>query len=457
MTIFSTKISIFLSHIQKKKGSIHWVVFKKKKVRFFWVILRMRFNSLNHTQKEVQFFRVMFIKSSIHCVIFKKGSILCVIFKEKGFNSLSYIQKKVQFFELFEEFNTLSHIEKWFLKRGSILWVIKRVSFLWVIWRVQFFESYFSKRCSILWVFFPKVQSFESLLKKKQKGSILWVIFPDRITFKKMGSISMSHVEKRVQFLWVMLKKGSISMSHVEKRVQFLWVMLKKGFNFYESCWKKGSILWVVLLKGSIRWDMFFKPFFQKHSLSLFFLQKMFNSVSRIFWTRPDDRMIIPVKFQTHRINDLIHQDQTEKAKHWKKTNNSRKPHSKWTSLGFDAQQWLTQTRCWRSQWASYFTKQGQMCPFWGSPTVSPVTVFLCVSEPLSWSGSRSPAEMYFFALSHGARQQSPHNQLPTRILRQKGWGSPRLLVPTFRARRLCGQNCTSQYRIRESAVAAQQ
>ena len=133
----------------------------------------------------------------------------------------------------------------------------------------------------------------------------------------------------------------------------------------------------------------------------------MFNSVSRIFWTRPDDRMIIPVKFQTHRINDLIHQDQTEKAKHWKKTNNSRKPHSKWTSLGFDAQQWLTQTRCWRSQWASYFTKQGQMCPFWGSPTVSPVTVFLCVSEPLSWSGSRSPAEMYFFALSHGARQQA--------------------------------------------------
>ena len=153
---------------------------------------------------------------------------------------------------------------------------------------------------------------------------------------------------------------------------------------------------------------MFLKPFFfQKHSLSLFFLQKMFNSVSHIFWTRPDDRMIIPVKFQTHRINDLIHQDQTEKAKHWKKTNNSRKPHSKWTSLGFDAQQWLTQTRCWRSQWASYFTKQGQMCPFKGSPTVSPVTVFLCVSEPLSWSGSRSPAEIHFFAVSHGARQQA--------------------------------------------------
>eukprot|EP00395_MALV-II_sp_L67-2_P000049 gene48-gene463 len=36
-----------------------------------------------------------------------------------------------------------------------------------------------------------------------------------------------------------------------------------------------------------------------------------------------------------------------------------------------------------------------------GSPTVSPVTAFLCAAEPLPNSDPRPPASMYFLALSH--------------------------------------------------------
>merc|ERR1712186_213172 len=43
----------------------------------------------------------------------------------------------------------------------------------------------------------------------------------------------------------------------------------------------------------------------------------------------------------------------------------------------------------------------GPEVSFRGSPTVSPVTEFLCASEPLRNSGPRPPAEMYFFELSH--------------------------------------------------------
>ena len=104
------------------KNCNFWVTFKKgfdslsqvqKKGSSLWAIFSRMFNSPSHFKQRVQFF----------ASYSKKGSILCVIFKEK-----------VQLYASFEEFNTLSHIEKWFLKRGSILWVI---------WRVQFYESYF--------------------------------------------------------------------------------------------------------------------------------------------------------------------------------------------------------------------------------------------------------------------------------------------------------------------------
>ena len=193
----------------------------------------------------------MFIKSSILWVkkgfFLTQGSILWVIFKKrvqifelyskKGFNSLSYIQKKkVQFFELFEEFNTLSHIEKWFLKRGSILWVIKRVSHLWVIEWVQFFESYFWKRCSILWAFFPKVQSFESLLKKKTKGfnSLSHFSRQDHVQKNGFNFYESCWKKKSVQFCELYSKKGFNSVNEIQKN-QFLESSLKKKVGFFES------------------------------------------------------------------------------------------------------------------------------------------------------------------------------------------------------------------------------
>merc|ERR1719350_2482446 len=43
----------------------------------------------------------------------------------------------------------------------------------------------------------------------------------------------------------------------------------------------------------------------------------------------------------------------------------------------------------------------GPEVSFNGSPTVSPVTEFLCASDPFTNSLPRPPAEMYFFELSH--------------------------------------------------------
>ena len=42
--------------VSEKKGSILWVFFASKKNSILWVILKKRFNSLNHTQKDVQFY-----------------------------------------------------------------------------------------------------------------------------------------------------------------------------------------------------------------------------------------------------------------------------------------------------------------------------------------------------------------------------------------------------------------
>merc|ERR1712127_668120 len=42
----------------------------------------------------------------------------------------------------------------------------------------------------------------------------------------------------------------------------------------------------------------------------------------------------------------------------------------------------------------------GPEASFSGSPTVSPVTEFLCASEPFTNCGPKPPAEMYFLELS---------------------------------------------------------
>ena len=106
----------------------------------------------------------------------------------------------------------------------------------------------------------------------------------------------------------------------------------------------------------------------------------------------------------------------------------------------------------WPKHEAQDRSEQVQKCPFKGSPTVSSVTVFLCVSKPLALGGPRPPAEIHFFALSRApvllrdvkltfwrksARPQACTSQLPDQNLATKRSGSPTLVVPTFRSRRL--------------------
>ena len=154
-----------MSHIQKQKKSILWVIFLKR-VHFFESYLKKGSNSLRQTQE---------IKGPILCVIFKKkvqffghisrkkGWFLWVVVT-KMFNSVSrifkkgsilrVILKKFQFFESYKKFNSLSHMQKkvqflWVIsKKSSIRWVIFKKSIFWFIFNKQnspviFFESIF--------------------------------------------------------------------------------------------------------------------------------------------------------------------------------------------------------------------------------------------------------------------------------------------------------------------------
>ena len=96
---------------------------------------------------------------------------------------------------------------------------------------VQFFETFWEKKGSFLWVTLEtrKVQFLESYFLKKRFNSL-------------------SHVRKKSSTLWVKFEKCST-----------LWVILKKKVQLFESCkkqliWKRGSLLWDILenKKGSI-------------------------------------------------------------------------------------------------------------------------------------------------------------------------------------------------------------
>ena len=167
--------------------------------------------------------------------------------------------------------------------------------------RVQFFESYWKKKSSILWLIFSKrVQFFEShsilrvnffltkranlwvrfLQKKKsvqffesyflQKGSILGVKLRKgfnslRHIWKKKFSagvlfakrVQKSNLKKKVQVFESCLKKSNY-LSHNEKKSSILWILIavskvpflrqKKRFNSMSHVEKKGSNLWIVFL-----------------------------------------------------------------------------------------------------------------------------------------------------------------------------------------------------------------
>ena len=176
---------------------------------------------------------------------------------------MSHIQKK---------FNSLSQkksstlVEKRFIKEG------------------QFNESF--KKSSILWAFFPKVQSFESLLKKK----------------KTKGFNSLSQFSRQDQsFLWVKIFVKQILWVMLKKWVQFCESCQKKGFNSVSHVKKKGSILWVIFKKNqfleSFLLFFLFKTFFE--SFFFFLKKKRFNSVSHNFWKVQNSFNHIEKKFNS--------------------------------------------------------------------------------------------------------------------------------------------------------------
>ena len=85
---------ILEGHIVKKKKLSHWVILKKNRVQFLWVIKKKKFNPLRHLQKRVLFFESCWKNVQF----FESYSILWVILKKfnfwvnwKKFNSSSHL------------------------------------------------------------------------------------------------------------------------------------------------------------------------------------------------------------------------------------------------------------------------------------------------------------------------------------------------------------------------------
>ena len=207
------------------EGSSIWIKIKKRrKAQFFRVMVKKRFNSSSHIKK--------------------RANSLRHIQRKKGFNSLRHFGKKFNFFETWKKtrkFNSLSHIQE----KGS-----NSVS---PVQKIQFLGSHWIK--SNLWVKSKKVQFFESYWKKA--GPILRVMWKKTFLtffdcFFSQNFIFLSHIQS----------KGFDSLSRIQKKFDFFWVILRKRFNslnhtrkefqFFESYWKKkkSSILWVIFKKG---------------------------------------------------------------------------------------------------------------------------------------------------------------------------------------------------------------
>ena len=139
-----------------------------------------------------------------------------------------------------------------------------------------------------------RVQSFESLLKKKTKG------------FNSLSQFS----RQDQSFLWVKIFVKQILWVMLKKWVQFCESCQKKGFNSvsYIQKKKKGSILWVVLEKGVQFCELYSKNLFLESFLLffvqnilwvIFFLQKRSNSVSHNFWKVQNSFNHIEKKFNS--------------------------------------------------------------------------------------------------------------------------------------------------------------
>ena len=203
--------------VVSRKSSMMWVIQKKSSYFFEKKICESRLKYLKHIEK-----------SSNNWIIFKKGSILwvCSLKKsnslrhmEKRFNSLSHILKTVQFFELY----FLN--EQWFnsMSHGS-----NSMSQCWKE-GFNFYESMLKRRVQFLWVMLKRGFNTVSHVEQHERFN------------------SLSHVEQKGSILRVICWKGFSSLSNILKRVSILWVKLKRWVQFSESYFSQsGSILGVI-------------------------------------------------------------------------------------------------------------------------------------------------------------------------------------------------------------------
>ena len=305
----------FFASYSQKKDSILCVSLKEKRVQLFASYSKKKVQLFAYLKKDWNLW-LIFKNSILWVTIFWNEPNVLTIFQpkkfkfwvtfKKGFDSLSQVQKKkVQVFEQFfskvqykNKSSTL--IEKRFIKeaqlnesftKSSIIWVIvtfKEGSILWVIVekktkRVQFFKSFSRQDQSLMWV--KKFEKKKNSLGHFQKNGFNFYEY-----WWKKGSISMSHVEKSVQFCELYTKKGFNSENEIQKN-QFLESSLKKlGSLSHISKRRFNSVSRITKKFNSL--SHFLKPFFQKHSLSLCFCKKkvQFSESYFLDTTRwPDD------------------------------------------------------------------------------------------------------------------------------------------------------------------------
>ena len=115
-----------------------------------------------------------------------------------------------------------------------------------------------------------------------------------------------------------------------------------------------------------------------------------------------------------------FNQDQTEKAKHWKRTNNSRKPHSKWTSLGIRCTTMADPNTMLRIAMSFILYKAGPNVSVQGISDGVACHSFLVRVWNLVLVWFKVACRNVFLRIVPWRQTTSPHNQFPTRILRQK-------------------------------------
>ena len=387
--------NFFLSMTQRIELTFVWIRLKESN-RFFWMWLNWNLGWINsqkidfftqnwtflHMTRRIELFFSIWLKESnpvvnmIQRIVFefrlKELNLLLFDSKNWAFfvldamhwtfflfaakNSLSHIGKQERFNSLSQkkDFNSFCHLEKRFIKRGSIRWV--KSYFLKK--KVQFRESY--KKGSILWVISEKkswilwvvLENFNSsnriqkkkisMLKKKvifkKTSSILWVVLKKKtvlwVVFVLQKKFHFeSHSEKKGSILRVIffgkniLKRRFKSVSHKKSnslsfflvKKPSLWVMLQRRVQFFESYWKN---LWVILKKKKVQ---FFVSYFwwKLNSLSRFFFwqknskiqfcdsrSRNFNSLSHSFFEKKTILRVMLKKVQfiescSNRFNPL--------------------------------------------------------------------------------------------------------------------------------------------------------